>query len=50
MPTNDGIPDFLRLTEEERKEAWKKYRDERKLIAEQKTYKPITGAAPDAVA
>lgn len=45
---DDGIPAFLIISQEERKAAWDQFRAERKLVtAPEKTYKPITGAAPD---
>lgn len=47
MPLED-IPEFLRIPQEERKAAWDKHRAERKILPpEPKTYRPITGDAPD---
>jgi len=44
----EDIPEFLKIPQEERKAAWEKLRVDRKLLPpEQKTYRPITGAAPN---
>jgi hypothetical protein len=43
MPLED-IPEFLKLTQEERKAAWEKFRATRPLPVEAKpSYRPITG-------
>jgi len=46
--TNDGIPTFLIISQEERRKAWEDFRAKPKpATPEPKPYRPITGDAPD---
>jgi len=41
------IPEYLKISQEERKAAWEKFRAAKPLPPEKKLYRPLTGAIPD---